>query len=77
MHRSRGRITVDKYSYLATFAEIEENEFNLNIPRYVDTFKPEPEVNIAEVQKGIEEMEANMAKTRKKMDRYLKELGII
>jgi len=67
--------TIEKYSYLATYAEIEENEFNLNIPRYVDTFEPEPEIDIAVVQKEIDEIETKLAATRRKMDSYLKELG--
>jgi type I restriction enzyme M protein len=71
----RNRKTVEKYSYLASYAEIAENEFNLNIPRYVDTFEPEPEVNIPAVQKEIEQIEAELANTRAKMDQYLKELG--
>ncbi|MBN2467793.1 MAG: type I restriction-modification system subunit M [Deltaproteobacteria bacterium] len=71
----RQRKTVDKYSYLAPFAEIKENEFNLNIPRYVDTFEPEPEIDIVAVQKEIEDIEQKLAKTRTKMDKYLKELG--
>lgn len=70
----RQRKTVDKYSYSAPFAEIEENEFNLNIPRYVDTFEPEPEIDIAAVQKEIEEIERQLVETRMKMDEYLKEL---
>jgi type I restriction enzyme M protein len=69
------RKTIDKYSYLATFKEIEENEFNLNIPRYVDTFEPEPEIDIAAVQQEIEEIEAELAKTQTEMKGYLKELG--
>ena len=69
------RKTIDKYSYLATFAEIEENEFNLNIPRYVDTFEPEPEIDIAAVQQEIEEIETELAKTQDKMKGYLKELS--
>jgi len=71
------RKSIDKYAYAATFAEIRENEFNLNIPRYVDTFEPEPEIDIAAVQKEIDEIEAELAKTRKKMSEYLKELGFL
>ena len=69
------RNVIDKYSYLATFAEIEENDFNLNIPRYVDTFEPEPEVDIAAVQKDIVRIEGELAETQAKMAEYLKELG--
>lgn len=68
---------IDKYSYAAAFAEIEENEFNLNIPRYVDTFEPEPEIDIRAVQAEIDEIEAELAKTREKMNGYLKELGFL
>ncbi len=71
----RKKKTTEKYSYLASYAEIEENGFNLNIPRYVDTFEPEPEIDIAAVQKEIEEIEARLRTTRKKMNQYLKELG--
>ncbi len=71
----RKRQEVEKYAYLASFAEIEENEFNLNIPRYVDTFEPEPEIDIAANQKEIEEIEAELAVTQAKMQAYLKELG--
>ena len=73
----RKKKTIEKYSYLASYAEIEENEFNLNIPRYVDTFEPEPEIDIAAVQKEIEEIEGELATVRKKMDGYLKELGFL
>jgi type I restriction enzyme M protein len=71
----RKRKEIPKYAHLATFAEIEENEFNLNIPRYVDTFEPEPEIDVAGVQKEIEELEGKLTVTRKKMAGYLKELG--
>ena len=71
----RERKVIEKYSYLAAYVEIKENEFNLNIPRYVDTFEPEPGVDIAAVQKEIDEIEVKLASTRKKMDGYLKELG--
>jgi len=65
----------DKYSYSATFAEIEENDFNLNIPRYVDTFEPEAEVDIPAVQEKIQGLESELSGVRAKMDGYLKELG--
>jgi type I restriction enzyme M protein len=71
----RKRQAVDKYAYPALFAEIEENEFNLNIPRYVDTFEPEPEIDIAATQKEIEQIEAELVETQAKMNSYLKELG--
>ena len=68
--------TVDKYSYLASPEEIEENEFNLNIPRYVDTFEPEPEVDIAAVTTEIVETERQLAEVQKRIQRYLDELKV-
>jgi len=67
--------TVDKYAYAATFEEIAENDFNLNIPRYVDTFEEEEEIDIQAVQKEIDRIETELAKTRAEMAGYLKELG--
>ncbi len=69
-------IVEDKFSYVATFEEIQENDFNLNIPRYVDTFEEEAEVNIAEVQKEIDKLEVELKSVQIEMDKYLKELGV-
>jgi type I restriction enzyme M protein len=68
--------TVDKYAYRATPEEIAENDFNLNIPRYVDTFEPEKEVDLQAVQKEIEDLERELGTVRKQMAAYLKELGV-
>lgn len=65
----------EKYSYVATFEEISENEFNLNIPRYVDTFEEEADVDIKAVQKEIVKLETELKKVQTEMDKYLKELG--
>ncbi len=70
------RHTIDKYSYLASREEVVENDYNLNIPRYVDTFEPEEEVDIAEVQREINKLEDELAEIRKHMAGHLKELGI-
>ncbi|HAH39042.1 MAG TPA: type I restriction endonuclease subunit M, partial [Algoriphagus sp.] len=67
-------VVEEKYSYVATFEEIKENDFNLNIPRYVDTFEEEPEVDIAAVQKEIDKLEGELKEVQAEMDRYLKEL---
>ncbi|MBI2281101.1 MAG: type I restriction-modification system subunit M [Bacteroidetes bacterium] len=69
-------IVEDKYSYVATFDEIQENEFNLNIPRYVDTFEEEAEVDIAAVQLEINKLETELKTVQEEMKRYLKELGV-
>ena len=68
--------TIDKYSYKATIEEIKENEFNLNIPRYVDTFEEEDEIDIPATQKEIKVLEKELAEVKTKMDGYLKELGL-
>lgn len=69
------RETVDKYAYLATPDEIKANDFNLNIPRYVDTFEEEEEIDLMAVRKEREALKAEMAELETKMDGYLKELG--
>jgi type I restriction enzyme M protein len=68
-------VVEEKFSYVATFDEIKENDFNLNIPRYVDTFEEEAEVDIAAVQKEIEKLETELKEVQKQMDKYLKELN--
>jgi type I restriction enzyme M protein len=72
----RARKTVDKYAYLADFKEIVENDFNLNIPRYVDTFEPEPLVDMAAVKAKINGLKAELAEVEEKMASYLQELGL-
>ena len=76
METYKKRSETEKYSHLATFDEIKENDFNLNIPRYVDTFEEEPEIDIAATQKRILELEQELAKTQAQMQEYLKELGL-
>ncbi len=68
-------VVEDKYSYEATPGEIEENEYNLNIPRYVDTFEEEAEVDIAAVQEEIDKLEGELKTVQAEMAKYLKELG--
>lgn len=69
-------VAEDKYSYVATFDEIKENEFNLNIPRYVDTFEAEAEVDITAVQTEIKKLEDELVEVQNQMSQYLKELGL-
>jgi type I restriction enzyme M protein len=68
--------TADKYAHRATPEEIAENEYNLNILRYVDTFEPEKEVNLKAIQNEIDDLEKQLADVRKQMAGYLKELGV-
>ncbi|WP_027392981.1 type I restriction-modification system subunit M [Aquimarina latercula] len=67
--------TKEKYSSVIKPEEVAENDFNLNIPRYVDTFEEEEPVDIAEVQKNIEQLETELVEVRAEMDKHLKELG--
>ena len=70
------RKTIDKYSYIASLKEIEENDYNLNIPRYVDTFEEEPEINIDEVVKEMQSIDKNIITVDNKITNFCKELGI-
>ena len=70
------RKTVEKFSYLATFDEIKENEFNLNIPRYVDTFEEEEIIDIDEVRNNIKNIKTELADVEKQLNKYLEELGL-
>lgn len=67
--------TKDKYSYVATREELEENDFNLNIPRYVDTFEEEEPVDIKATQEEIARLKNDLAEVEKQMADYLTELG--
>lgn len=68
--------TVDKYAYRATAQEIADNDFNLNIPRYVDTFQEEDVIDLDLVKQEIATLEFQLAEVRKKMQGYLEELGV-
>jgi type I restriction enzyme M protein len=69
------RADVDKYAHLATRQEIAENDYNLNIPRYVDTFEEEEEIDLMAVRAEREKLKAELAVLEEKMAGYLKELG--
>jgi len=70
------RKEIDKFSRLVKFKEIEENDFNLNITRYVDTFEEEPEIDISANLKKLKELNPKIAKLEKQMAKHLKELNI-
>lgn len=73
----RTRAEIEKYSHCATLKEIEENDYNLNIPRYVDTFEEEEEIDIKAVMAEIKELESKRAELDAQIEVYLKELGIV
>lgn len=66
----------EKYSHVATIDEIRENDFNLNIPRYVDNFEEEELIDIDEVKQNIANIEAELAEVQAQMKKYMEELGL-
>ena len=70
------RQTVDKLAYLSSLSEIAQNDYNLNIPRYVDTFEPEPVVDLIEVTQAVAMAHADEAKADAEIAAFCKELGI-
>ena len=64
----------EKFCHVATFEEIQENDFNLNIPRYVDTFEPEPDVDLGELNKEMAETNEQIKANEKELLDMLKEL---
>ncbi|MBE8167991.1 MAG: type I restriction-modification system subunit M, partial [Shewanella sp.] len=71
----KARETTDKYSYLATLEEISDNDYNLNIPRYVDTFEEEEEIDLVAVRTERLALQIELADLEKEMAGYLEELG--
>lgn len=69
------REDVEKYAKKVNLKDIQENDFNLNIPRYVDTFEEEAEIDIKAVQLEINKLEAELVTVQGEMKKYLKELG--
>ena len=67
---------IEKFSHVATLDEIKENEYNLNIPRYVDTFEEEEIIDIEAVSKEIEDIKLQIINVEKEMAKYMKELGL-
>ena len=67
---------IDKYSHIASLEEIKENEFNLNIKRYVNTYEEEEEVNIEETKKNIARINNELKELEKELQETLKELGL-
>ena len=70
------RITIDKYSYVASLDEVRENDYNLNIPRYVDTFEEEEPVDISAVASELKLLETEMQSTDETITGFCRELNI-
>ncbi|WP_411686122.1 type I restriction-modification system subunit M [Acinetobacter pseudolwoffii] len=71
----RARESVDKYAYLATLQEVKDNDYNLNIPRYVDTFEEEAEIDLVAVRAEREQLKTQLVELEVQMAKYLEELG--
>lgn len=72
----KSRKVEDKYSYLASLQEVKENDYNLNISRYVDTLEEEEEIDLDAVVAEIKKIDKDMVEIDEKIRRYTKELGI-
>jgi type I restriction enzyme M protein len=72
----RNRTEIEKFSHVATMEEIKENDYNLNIPRYVDTFEEEEPVDLAEVAKAIKALDKDIISIDEEIKKYCDELGI-
>jgi type I restriction enzyme M protein len=71
------REVIERFSHRASLEEIKENDYNLNIPRYVDTFEAEAEVDIDTVAKELQSLASNESALHKKIATFCKELGIV
>ena len=70
------RESIEKYSYVAKLDEIKENDFNLNIPRYVDTFEEEELIDLIAVQSRLKEIDQEIMDIDLELEKYFKELGV-
>ena len=70
----RNRENVEKYSHVASLAEIKENDYNLNIPRYVDTFEEEEVIPLSEVAQELTEVKAEIESSYQSLFGLLNEL---
>ena len=61
----------------ATLQEIAENDYNLNIPRYVDTFEEEEPIDLEQVQQDLKNIDKEIAQVEQEINAYLKELGVL
>ncbi len=70
----RERKDVDKFAHVADLDEIKENEFNLNIPRYVDTFEEEPPIDISAVEQELADLDKQIAVAEKEFNEMKSQL---
>jgi type I restriction enzyme M protein len=72
----QNRETVEKYSYAVTLEELKENDYNLNIPRYVDTFEEEEPIDLQAVTQRLKEIDKEMEEVDSELEKYFKELEV-
>jgi len=70
------RQDIEKYAKVATLAEVNANDFNLNIPRYVDTFEAEDEIDFNAIAQALQALEIDSQKTDAEIAKFCAELGI-
>ena len=70
------RKDIEKYAHLTSLDEVKENDYNLNIPRYVDTFEEEEAVDLDVVSKTLKDLENEMIETDKTIASFCGELNI-
>jgi len=71
----KNRSELEKYSHVATLKEIDDNEYNLNIPRYVDTFEAEQAIDLKAVRADLKRLNQEIEETKQEINKYLDELG--
>ena len=71
------REEIARFSWRVSTAEVAENEFNLNVPRYIDTFVAPEEVDIAALQREVETLEEQLTVVRGKLSEHLRDLGLV
>ncbi|PAT00997.1 type I restriction-modification system subunit M [Candidatus Izimaplasma bacterium ZiA1] len=72
----KNRVEVEKYSRPVLLEEIKENDYNLNIPRYVDTFEEEEKIDLEAIANKIVEIDKEMVEIDKEIKKFCEELGI-
>lgn len=70
------RQNIEKYAKVATLQEVKDNDYNLNIPRYVDTFEAEDEIDLNSIAQQLKDLEQQSQKTDEVIADFCKELGI-
>ena len=70
------RQNIEKYAHVATLKEVKDNDFNLNIPRYVDTFEAEDVIDLDAIAQALQALEVESQKTDAVISEFCKELGI-